>query len=149
MESQTVLLAEDDPDDILLTQIAFEKARLANPLQIVRDGAEAIDYLKGEGRFANRSKFPLPILILMDLQMPRISGFQVIEWLRSNPDLKKIPVAILTATDHDPYIKRAYDLGAESYLIKPPNAETLVALVGRLHAYWLIINEPPRCEEVA
>ncbi len=148
-ESQTVLLVEDDPDDVLLTQIAFEKARLANPLQIARDGAEAISYLDGEGHYADRYRFPLPILILMDLQMPRVSGFQVMEWLHDHPDLRDIPVTILTSSDHDPYINRAYDLGAVSYLIKPPNAETLVALVGRLHAYWLIVNHRPEVEAVA
>jgi len=149
MESQTVLLVEDDPDDVLLTQIAFEKARLANPLQIVRDGAEAISYLEGGAQFANRRKFPLPILILMDLHMPRVNGFQVLEWLREHRALQNIPVIILTSSDHDPYINRAYDLGAESYLIKPPNAETLVALVGRLHAYWLIVNHRPAMEALA
>jgi CheY-like chemotaxis protein len=149
IETQTVLLAEDDPDDVLLTQIAFEKARLANPLQIVRDGAEAISYLKGDGKYSDRTKFPLPILILMDLQMPRVNGFQVLQWLKAHPNLRHIPVTILTATDHDPYITRAYDLGAVSYLIKPPNAETLVALVGRLHAYWLIVNHRPDEEVVA
>jgi Response regulator containing CheY-like receiver, AAA-type ATPase, and DNA-binding domains len=149
IESQTVLLVEDDPDDVLLTQIAFEKARLANPLQISRDGQEAIAYLQGEGQFADREKFPLPILILMDLKMPKINGFQVLEWLHEHPELSKIPVTILTSTDHDPYITRAYDLGAVSYLIKPPNAETLLALVGRLHAYWLIVNRRPEAEAEA
>src|SRR5258708_8083201 len=125
-ESQTVLLVEDDPDDVLLTQIAFEKARLANPLQIARDGAEAISYLDGEGHYADRYRFPLPILILMDLQMPRVSGFQVLEWLHDHPDLRDIPVTILTSSDHDPYVHRPYDFGAVSYLLKPPNPQTLV-----------------------
>jgi len=138
----TVLLCEDDPDDVLLTQIAFEKARLANPLQIVRDGEEAIEYLQGEGRFANRTRFPLPILLLLDLNIPKIDGFQVLEWLRPQPQLDSLPVAIMTASDHDPDIVRAYELGADSYLIKPPDAEALLALVQRLQAYWLILNDP-------
>jgi CheY-like chemotaxis protein len=138
----TVLLCEDDPDDVLLTQIAFEKARLANPLQIVRDGEEAIAYLKGEGRFADRTRFPLPILVLLDLKMPKLDGFHVLQWLRSHPQLDRLAVAIMTASDHDPDISRAYELGADSYLIKPPDAEALLALVQRLRAYWLILNEP-------
>jgi CheY-like chemotaxis protein len=138
----TVLLAEDDPDDILLTQIAFEKARLANPLQVVRDGEETIDYLKGAGKFADRLQFPLPILLLLDLKMPKANGFQVLEWLRQQAGFARLPVAIMTASDHDPHISRAYQLGADSYLRKPPDATALLALVQRLHAYWLIVNEP-------
>ena len=138
----TVLLAEDDADDILLTQIAFEKARLANPLQVVRDGEEAIDYLKGVGRFADRRQFPLPILLLLDLKMPKANGFQVLEWLRQQPDFGRLSVAIMTSSDHDPHISRAYQLGADSYLRKPPDAMALLALVQRLHAYWMIVNEP-------
>ena len=138
----TVLLAEDDPDDILLTQIAFEKARLANPLQVVRDGEEAIAYLNGDGKFADRIQFPLPILLLLDLKMPKKNGFQVLEWLRKQPEIGRLSVAIMTSSDHDPHISRAYQLGADSYLRKPPDAAALVALVQRLHAYWLIVSEP-------
>src|SRR5882672_1891997 len=142
IEDATVLLAEDDPDDILLTQIAFEKARLANPLQVVRDGEEAIAYLNGDGKFADRTQFPLPILLLLDLKMPKKNGFQVLEWLRKQPEIGRLSVAIMTSSDHDPHISRAYQLGADSYLRKPPDADALVALVQRLHAYWLIVNEP-------
>src|SRR3989442_4741772 len=102
----TVLLAEDDPDDVLLTQIAFERARLANPLQVVRDGEEAIAYLSGEGAFDDRDRFPSPILLLLDLKMPKVDGFQVLEWLRSQPRLRQLPVAIMTSSDHDPHISR-------------------------------------------
>jgi CheY-like chemotaxis protein len=130
----------------LLTQIALKKARLANPLQIVRDGEEAIQYFKGEGIYANRNLYPLPILLLLDLKMPKINGFQVLEWLREHPMLRRLPVAIMTSSDNDPDITRAYALGADSYLLKPPNAETLLALVQRLHAYWLILDELPQCE---
>lgn len=138
----TVLLCEDDPDDVLLTQIAFEKARLANPLQVVRDGEEVIAYLQGDGRFANRTRFPLPILLLLDLKMPKLDGFHVLEWLRGQPGLDRMCVAIMTSSDHDPDISRAYELGADSYLIKPPDAEALLALVQRLQAYWLILKDP-------
>jgi CheY-like chemotaxis protein len=93
IEQGTVLLAEDDADDVLLTQIAFDKARLANPLQVVRDGEEAIAYLKGQGRFSNRHHFPFPILLLLDLKMPKLNGFQVLEWLRHESNLQHLPVA--------------------------------------------------------
>ena len=138
----TVLIAEDDPDDVLLTQIAFERARLANPLQVVRDGEEAIAYLKGEGKYANRAQYPLPILVLLDLKMPRMNGFQVLEWLNNHSELERVPVAIMTSSDHDPHITRAYQLGADSYLRKPPDAAALLALVQRLQAYWVILNQP-------
>ena len=144
MESRyhaTVLLAEDDPDDVLLTQIAFEKARLANPLMVVRDGEEAISYLKGEGVFKDRDKYPLPILLLLDLKMPKLNGFQVLQWIRTQPQLSRLSVAVMTSSDPAPDVNRAYELGASSYLIKPPDAEALLALVQRLHAYWLILDE--------
>jgi len=147
IERATVLLAEDDPDDVLLTQIAFDKARLANPLQVVRDGEEAIAYLKGEGRFADRHQFPMPVLLLLDLKMPRLSGFQVLDWLRKQSKLRHLPVAVMTSSDHDPDATRAFELGADSYLIKPPDAEALLGLVQRLHAYWMILDEKPECED--
>ena len=142
-DRSTVLLAEDDPDDVLLTQLAFERARLANPLQVVRDGEEAIAYLSGEGAFGDRGRFPVPILLLLDLNMPKVDGFQVLEWLRAEPRWRQLPVAIMTSSDHDPHISRAYELGADSYLIKPPDAAAMLNLVQRLHAYWLILNEAP------
>src|SRR6266481_5769504 len=142
-DRSTVLLAEDDPDDVLLTQVAFERARLANPLQVVRDGEEAIAYLSGEGAFSDRNRFPIPILLLLDLQMPKVDGFQVLEWLRTEPISRQMTVAIMTSSDHDPHISRAYELGADSYLIKPPDAAAMIGLVQRLHAYWMILNEVP------
>jgi CheY-like chemotaxis protein len=142
MDKATILLAEDDPDDVLLTQLALEKARLANPLQVVRDGEEAIAYLNGDGCYDDRERFPLPILLLLDLNMPKVNGFEVLRWVRHESSLLQLPVAVMTSSSEDPHITRAYQLGADSYLLKPPNAETLLALVQRLHAYWLIINEP-------
>src|SRR5438445_7212805 len=128
-ECATVLLAEDDLDDVLLTQIAFRRARLANPLHVVRDGEEAIAYLSGEGAFGDRHQFPFPILLLLDLKMPKVDGFQVLEWLHSPCASAQVPVAVMTSSEHDPDISRAYALGADSYLTKPPNATTLMELV--------------------
>ncbi len=137
----TILLAEDDPDDVLITQIAFRKARLANPLEVVRDGEEAVAYLKGKGRYADRARYPFPVLLLLDLDMPRMDGFEVLKWLQRQPVIGTLPVAIVTDSSHDPYVDRAYHLGADSYLIKPPNPEELLALVQRLQAHWMIVTE--------
>lgn len=145
-DSSTVLLVEDNPDDVLLTQLAFERGRLANPLQVVRDGEEALDYLSGNGKFADRHIYPLPILVLLDLQMPKVHGFEVLQWIRAHPEFNRLPVAVMTSSDHDPIVERAFKLGADSYLLKPPNAHTLLALVQRLHAYWMILNERPVCQ---
>lgn len=137
----TVLLVEDDPNDVLLTRLAFQRARLANPLQVVRDGEEALSYLGGEGRYADRDQFPFPILLLLDLHMPRMDGFQVLEWLKGQRRMRRLPVAILTQSDQDPYVERAYQLGADSYLLKPPDTRELLTLIQRLHATWMIIKE--------
>ncbi len=136
----TILLAEDDPDDVLITQIAFRKARLANPLEVVRDGEEAVAYLKGKGRYADRARYPFPVLLLLDLDMPRMDGFEVLAWLQRQPVIGTLPVAIVADSSHDPYVDRAYRLGADSYLIKPPNSEELLALVQRLQAHWMIVT---------
>jgi CheY-like chemotaxis protein len=140
-DSSTVLLAEDNEDDVLLTQIAFKKARLANPLQIVRDGTQVLSYLKGEGQYADRLRYAFPMLLLLDLRMPKINGFEVLSWLQTKSGLKHLPVAVMTSSADEPDIERAYELGANSYLIKPPNAEALLGLVQRLKAYWLIIKD--------
>ena len=99
IEKATILLAEDDPDDVLLTNIALRKARLANPLQVVRDGEEALMYLSGEGKFANREQYPLPILLLLDLNMPKVNGFQVLAHVRSTPASVEIPILVITVDD--------------------------------------------------
>jgi CheY-like chemotaxis protein len=141
-QNATVLLAEDDSEDIFLTHRAFKKARLANPLHVVRDGEQAIAYLQGDPPYDDRAQYPLPILVLLDLNMPKIDGFQVLEWIRKQPSLSRMPVAILTTSDHDPHVTRAFRSGADSYLVKPPDAEALLALVQRIHAYWLIVTQP-------
>jgi CheY-like chemotaxis protein len=141
-QNATVLLAEDDSEDVFLTHRAFKRARLANPLQVVRDGEQALAYLQGDPPYDDRTQYPLPILVLLDLNMPKIDGFQVLEWIKKQPSFSTIPVAILTTSDHDPHVMRAFHLGADSYLMKPPDAEALLALVQRIHAYWLIVTQP-------
>src|SRR5580700_10308531 len=107
----TVLLVEDDLNDIFLVKRAFKKANLANPLQVVTDGAEAVQYLIGEGRYSDREAHPIPHLIVMDLKMPRKTGLEVLEWLKKDGDLKRIPVVIVSSSDLHSDINRAYELG--------------------------------------
>ncbi len=141
--SKRVLVAEDDPSDVFFLKRAFQMAGVPASLQFVRDGQEAIDYLDGENRFADRNTYPLPDLMLLDLKMPRLDGFDVLNWLRQQPGLKRLLVTVLTSSDHPQDINRAYDLGANSYLLKPHNAEHLSELVKQVERYWLEVNRCP------
>lgn len=136
-----MLLVEDDPNDILLIQRAFAKACLVNPLKVVRDGEQAVAYLSGTGDFSDRSRYPLPSLILLDLKLPRKSGLEVLEWLRQQPVLKQTPVIVLTSSKESSDVSRAYDLGANSYLVKPVGFEGLLELVKSIGMYWMILNK--------
>jgi CheY-like chemotaxis protein len=142
-ENPTVLLVEDNPDDVLLTRRAFAKANFPVPLEVVSDGEEALGYLQGAGTYSDRERFPLPMLLLLDLKLPRRSGFEVLEWLRGQPGLRRIPVVVLTSSGQSPDVNRAFDLGANSYLVKPVRLEDLVNLVKTLNLYWLLLNEKP------
>ena len=128
----TILHVEDDPNDTLLLEHACKKAGLVFDLQAVSDGDQAIAYLRGMNDFSDRSKYPLPKLILLDLKMPRLSGFDVLAWLRSDEGFRGVPVVVLTSSNHDADVKRAYALGAKSYLVKPVGFEALVELVKTL-----------------
>ena len=146
LERYLILLVEDDPNDIILIKRAFEKTRITNPLQVVEDGEEAISYLAGKGRYADREKYPLPMLLLLDLKLPRKSGHEVLEWLRQQPILKRLTVVVLTSSQQSSDINRAYDLGANSYLVKPVTFDALVEIVKTLNLYWLLLNEKPIIE---
>ncbi|OGG43811.1 MAG: two-component system response regulator [Candidatus Handelsmanbacteria bacterium RIFCSPLOWO2_12_FULL_64_10] len=138
-----VLLVEDDPNDVLLIQRAFRKANLVNPLHVVGDGEEAIAYLSGQGVYAERERHPLPILILLDLKLPRKSGHEVLAWLRRQPELKRLPAVVLTSSREAADVNRVYDLGANSYLVKPVAFDDLLKMAQTLNMYWLILNERP------
>ena len=138
-----VLVAEDDPSDIFFLQRAFTLAGLSTSLHFVRDGQEAIDYLEGEKSYSDRTTHPFPDLLLLDLKMPRINGFDVLVWLRQQPRLKRLLVTVLTSSDQPQDINRAYDLGANSYLLKPHTSEHLSDLVRHLQKYWLELNHGP------
>ena len=128
----TILHVEDDPNDTLLFQHACQKAGVVFDLQAVSDGDQAIAYLRGANNFSDRGKHPLPKLILLDLKMPRVSGFDVLAWLKDDGSFHGVPVVVLTSSNHDADVKRAYDLGAKSYLVKPVGFEALVELVKTL-----------------
>lgn len=138
-----ILVAEDDPDDAFMLRRAFTAANIANPVAFVSDGDEAIAYLAGTGRYADRDLHPLPVVILLDLKMPRRSGFEVLEWLRAQPGVGRLPVVVLTSSRESRDVTRAYELGANSYLVKPSSPEDLIATVRGLGLYWLVLNEPP------
>ncbi len=132
-----ILVAEDNPDDVLLLHMAFEKAGFPTRLMEVSDGAEAIRFLKGEGRYADRTKYPLPHLVLLDLQMPTVSGFDVLAWIRQQHEFKSLPVVIVTTSSYGPEIQRAYELGANSFLTKPVDFTEFVDAVRTMADYWL------------
>lgn len=143
---QAILVVDDDPNEVFLLQRAFQKASLNIPLQVARDGQEAIDYLNREGPFSDRDQFPAPALMLLDLKMPRRNGFEVLEWLRSQPDWKKLIVVVLTSSNLAADVNRAYELGTNSYLVKPGDFERLIELVRTLDSYWRRLNTPPAPE---
>lgn len=137
----SVLLVEDDPNDVFLMERAVRKAELNGSLRIVRDGAEAVAYLSGSSEFADRGRHPLPALILLDLKLPKLSGFEVLRWLRSQPGIRRIPVIILTSSREKLDIARAYELGANAYLIKPAAFNDLADLVKTLSLFWMVANQ--------
>jgi CheY-like chemotaxis protein len=143
LQNQYILMAEDDPNDVLLIQRAFGKAGLKDALKIVRDGEQAIAYLSGSGAYADRERHPLPYLLLLDLKMPGTDGFEVLQWLRGEPDLRRLLVVVLTSSNLQADVDRAYELGANSYLVKPVEFDEMVNLIRRFEAYWSEINRTP------
>jgi CheY-like chemotaxis protein len=133
----TVLLVEDDLNDIFFVKRAFQKARLLTPLQVVTDGEEAIRYLRGEEKFSDRKNFPAPNLIVTDIKMPRRGGFEVLEWIkREGGVLRRIPVVVVSSSGGADDINRAYELGANAYMIKPINFREVENLFEHIIEYW-------------
>jgi DNA-binding response OmpR family regulator len=142
LRDSAMLLVEDDEADILLLRRAFRNARIANPLIEVRNGQAAIQYLSGDGAYADRVRYPIPFLILLDLRLPKLSGFEVLEWIRDQSEFDHVIVVVLTASDHVVDVTRAHELGANSYLIKPGNFDELVELVKGINGSWLVLPPP-------
>lgn len=139
----TILLVEDDPNDVLLTQRAFAQASLVNPLRVVMDGDAALNYLAGRPPYDDRTRYPIPSLVLLDLKLPRRSGLEILQWMREQEDLKSIPVIILTSSQQSLDIDRAYELGANSYLVKPVGFDGLLEMVKAIGMYWVLLNRTP------
>jgi CheY-like chemotaxis protein len=140
---RNILLADDDPNDVHIVKAAFDRAGYAFPFHVVPNGEEAIAYLKGEGKYANRKKFPIPSLLLLDIKMPSIDGFEVLRWVRSRPEWRVLPVIVLTNSYYGPDVNRAYDLGANSFLTKPGDFNQYVGAVKQVAHFWLVQNVIP------
>jgi two-component system response regulator len=142
-ERQTILLVEDSDADAELAKMAFARARIVNPLVRLRDGVEALDYLFARGPYSQRCASELPAVTLLDINLPKISGLQVLEAIRANEGTKNLPVVILTSSNHDKDRRGAYNHFANSYVLKPVGFEQFVGAVRLLGLYWMVLNVPP------
>ena len=141
---RTILLVEDESADAALLLRGFEKAKILNPIIHLTNGDEALGYLAGVKEYANRKKYPLPALILLDLKMPGMTGMQLLQWMRVQGEIKRIPVVVLTSDSNPETIDAAYDLGANSYLVKPGSQSDIAHMVQTIQRYWVGLNEPPQ-----
>lgn len=144
--NQTILLVDDSENDRFLMRNAFKKAEFNCPLQETRDGEEAIAYLNGDGEFADRGRFPLPAVMLLDLNMPMKNGFDVLDWVRAQARLKRLSTIVLSASARPEDVERAFDLGAHGYLVKPRTMEELTSMILSLRD-WLRYNHLPPLNE--
>lgn len=140
-----VLLVDDNPDDRLLMLEACKAAGLQPPIVPLDSGQQLIEYLSGKGPFADREKFPLPCLVLLDIKMPVMNGLEVLEWLRRAPEWRALPVLMLTASIQPGDVRQAYQLGANSFHVKPSRARELIQLAAAIKGYWLGVTELPEC----
>jgi two-component system response regulator len=143
----TILLVEDDPDDVELIRLALEEQRVRNDVVVVRDGAEAIEYLFCEGRYASRCIRERPQLVLLDLKLPKVSGLEVLQRIRSDPRTHNLPVVIFTSSREERDLIEGYRLGANSYVQKPVGIEEFSAAVRQLDLYWVVLNQPAPADE--
>ncbi len=143
MTNQAILLVEDSPDDVVLTLRALQQANILNEVVVARDGVEALDYLLGTGEHAGRDARILPAVVLLDLKLPKISGLEVLERLRSDERTQLLPIVILTSSKEEQDLISGYKLGANSYIRKPVDFNEFAAAVRQLGIYWLLLNEKP------
>jgi CheY-like chemotaxis protein len=147
IEHPIALLADDLEDNAILLRIVLERAGWVHPLQYVRDGVEAIEYLRGDGMYRDRARFPLPAFLLLDLNMPRKDGFEVLAWIREQPALRPLPVYVFSASSQAEDIRRSYALGANAYLVKPGNLDGLMNLAATLLAWFKVRHFAPPADE--
>lgn len=143
VQAVDILLVEDNPEDAELTLRALKKRNLANRLYLVEDGAQALDFIFCRGAYAERSLKTPPKVVLLDLQLPKVNGLEVLQAIKSDPATRTIPVVILTSSKQDPDIQGAYALGANSYVVKPVNFDNFSEAMGQVGYYWLLLNQPP------
>ena len=143
-EPAVILIADDSENDILVIRKAFERAYVPNPIYAVKSGDEVLDYLQGRGRYAVRHEYPLPDLLLLDLKMPGMDGFEVLRWIRRQPGLNSLRVVVLTSSDHIRDVNQAYQLGANSFMVKPTDFQNYVEVGKTLQTYWLKHSEAPQ-----
>jgi CheY-like chemotaxis protein len=142
-ECPVILVAEDDEDYVVLIRQVFQKAHIPNPIHVVWNGEEAIYYLKGEGKYANRDEYPLPDIFLLDLKMPRVNGFEVLKWVRAQPNLAALRILVLTSSDEIRDVNEAYQLGANSFLVKPMDFEDFTHLSRLIADFWFKASRTP------
>jgi CheY-like chemotaxis protein len=138
-----ILLVEDDQNDVFFAQYAFKEAGITNPIQTVADGQQAIDYLLGQGPYADRKRFPFPCLVLLDLKLPVKMGLDVLRHLRTQPQLPNLLVLVLTSSSNIRDVDEAYRLGARAYLVKPVSTDKRLEMARLIKQFWLELNEPP------
>lgn len=143
IKTAPILLVEDNASDIGLTKRAFEKSNIVNPLVVVEDGQDALDYLFCQGKFKDRDSSEQPSLILLDLKMPGLGGLEVLEQIRANPITRRLLVVILTSSKEEQDVAAGYDLGVNSYIRKPVDFTQFAEVIKQLGMYWLVLNEPP------
>jgi len=142
-ENKTILLVDDCENDLILMRIAFRKAGFNNRLNEVHNGEQAICYMKGEGQYEDREKFPMPSWMILDLNMPRKNGFEVLTWMRAQTEFKHFPIIVLTASTRPQDVQQAFDLGATSFLVKPSDLADLTAMIQCLRDWFQINHFPP------
>ncbi len=139
-ESRLLLIAEDSEDDYFLLERAFRKANFSNPVRRVKDGQDAIEYLSGASPYSDRTAYPLPYLLLLDLKLPIKHGFDVLEWIRHRDEVKVLPVVVFSSSQQSADIQKSYELGANGFVAKSTSVESLIDVVGAIRDYWLKVN---------
>lgn len=144
LEAVEILLVEDNPQDAELTIRALRKQNLANRIHHVEDGAEALDYIFCRNKYASRNKSNSPKVVFLDLKLPKVNGLEVLQQIKDNPETKSLPVVMITSSKEDPDIRKAYELGVNSYVVKPVNFDDFLNAMSQTGLYWLLVNELPK-----